>query len=359
MELYIRIISIFLLLICSDRILAQNADSLKTTAINYSAYIDVYYQYDFNRPLKNERPVFLYNYKRNNEIAVNLGLLKASYTNRKVALNIGLMFGDYANYNLAAEPFLYRHIYEANITYNLDSETNVQVGIMPSHIGFETAISKDNWNVSRSLLAENSPYFETGIKFTRKFSPKLSAAVLVLNGWQNIRENNSNKALGSQIEYIFTDKLSVNSSSFLGNEKPDSAKQYRFFHDLYILYKITGKLKTALIFDFGIEQKLKQRQYNNWLGTCFLAQYAINSKINAALRAEYYLDKNNIIIPSINNHGFNATGYAFNFDYILSDNLIWRIENRYLHSKNAVFEKRSVIFSKNNYSILTAFTASF
>ncbi len=35
---------------------------------------------------------------------------------------------------------------------------------MPSHIGFESAVGSDCWNLTRSILAENSPYFESGIK---------------------------------------------------------------------------------------------------------------------------------------------------------------------------------------------------
>jgi hypothetical protein len=40
----------------------------------------------------------------------------------------------------------------------------LDAGIMPSHIGFESAVSADCWTLTRSLLAENSPYYETGIK---------------------------------------------------------------------------------------------------------------------------------------------------------------------------------------------------
>jgi hypothetical protein len=35
---------------------------------------------------------------------------------------------------------------------------------MPSHIGFESVISADCWTLTRSLLAENSPYYETGMR---------------------------------------------------------------------------------------------------------------------------------------------------------------------------------------------------
>lgn len=60
---------------------------------------------------------------------------------------------------------------------------------MPSHIGFESAIGKDCWNLTRSILADNSPYYETGIKlgYTSK-NEKLYLAGMYLNGWQRIQK---------------------------------------------------------------------------------------------------------------------------------------------------------------------------
>ena len=39
-------------------------------------------------------------------------------------------------------------------------------------------------------MAENSPYYETGVRFTYEVGPKLTLTALVLNGWQIVRENN-------------------------------------------------------------------------------------------------------------------------------------------------------------------------
>jgi hypothetical protein len=51
-----------------------------------------------------------------------------------------------------------KNIYEANVGISLNKKNNlwVDAGVMPSHIGFESAISMDNWYLTRSLLAENS-----------------------------------------------------------------------------------------------------------------------------------------------------------------------------------------------------------
>lgn len=64
---------------------------------------------------------------------------------------------------------------------------------MPSHLGFESAVGIDCWNLTRSILAENSPYYETGIKlnYTNK-KQDLYIAFHLLNGWQKIAITNCN-----------------------------------------------------------------------------------------------------------------------------------------------------------------------
>ena len=191
----------------------------------FSGYVDLYYQYDFNTPANNERPSFLYNFKKHNKASVNLALLKVAYQQKKWGANFAVMAGDYTKYNLAAEPAFFRHINEANIGYTFSKKFSVNAGILPSHIGIESAIAKDNWNLSRSILAENTPYYETGIKFNYLPNEKWTLSLLLINGWQNIKDYNSSKAVGTQIQFKPNDKLLINSSTFFGNERPDSVRQ--------------------------------------------------------------------------------------------------------------------------------------
>ena len=167
---------LFFLFGCSAACVAQ-ADLLKK--INFSGYGEMYYSYDFSNPANHEKPGFLYNHKRHNELNVNLLLLKSNYINHDFRANLALMLGNYAQYNLAAEPSWAQFIYEANLGFKISSAQNIWVdaGIMPSHIGFESAVSADCWTLTRSILAENSPYYETGLKisYTSLFSSSLVA----------------------------------------------------------------------------------------------------------------------------------------------------------------------------------------
>lgn len=340
------------LLFCFIRSSAQDTtNNSQTKKFIISGYGDIYYQYDFNNPADKLRPAFLYNFKKHNELNLNLALLKATYTGEKFKANVGIMAGNYAKYNLAAEPAFWRYIYEANVGYNFSEKVSVDAGIFPSHIGCESAIAKDNWNLSRSLLAENSPYYETGIKLNYKPNDKWAFHLLALQGWQNIKDYNSSKAMGTQIVFTPNQKLTFNSSSFIGNERPDSAKQLRFFHNFYFTYHVSDKLKTLVMLDLGTERKVDNSGYNKWMGTALLLQYSFSKKLAAAARGEFYRDKNGVIVSGYLPARFETTGLACNVDYHATKNFVLRAEMRSLHSKEKIFTRNNTPV-QSNFSLL-------
>jgi len=85
----------------------------------FSGYVEGYYNYDFNQPVNNTRPGFLYSHNRHNEFNVNLAFLKGSYNAERVRANLAVAVGSYMNANYAAEPATLKNIYEANAGYNL------------------------------------------------------------------------------------------------------------------------------------------------------------------------------------------------------------------------------------------------
>jgi len=325
----------------------------KKSTLEISGYADIYYQYDFNKPPDKLRPPFLYNFKKHDEINTNLILLKASYDGKKFRANLGVMAGNYAKYNLAAEPEFLRYIYEANIGHKFSEKVSVDAGIFPSHIGCESAIAKDNWNLSRSILAESSPYYETGIKLNFTPSDQWTLSLFALQGWQNIKDYNSSKAFGTQIIFIPNEKMLFNSSSFIGNEKPDTAKQLRLFHNFHFTYHISAKLKTLLMLDLGAERQIDKEGYNKWMGMALLLQYSFAKKFAAAARAEFYRDKHGVIISSYLPGQFETTGLAFNLDFYLTKNLVIRTELRSLHSKHKIYTRNNTPV-QSNFSFLTA-----
>lgn len=339
---------------------ATAQDSLPTAikSISLSGYADLYYQYDNNNPSTGERPLCFFNFRKNDRVSTNLFLLKASFAKKKWKANLALMAGDYATYNLAGEPELLRFINEANIKYSFSEKFSAEAGILPSHIGMESAIAKDNWHLSRSLLAENSPYYETGIKLNYSFSKKLSASVMVLNGWQNIKDNNSSKAIGTQVQFMPSGKWLINSSTFIGNEKPGNAAQLRLFHNFYATYIFNKKCKAAVLVDAGSQRKASKDGWDNWMGAATFFQYAFTAQLSAAVRMEWYKDRAGVIVSAYQPQAFNVSGYSINIDYLIHKNISLRTEAKLLAAGEKIFVANNSLANKSS-SILTALAVFF
>lgn len=337
----------------------------ENNSLTFSGYLETYYAYDFGKPALQNRPSFTYSHNRHNEFTLNLGMLKASYQTNGVRANLALAAGTYMNANLGAEPGVLKNVYEANAGVKISKTANlwIDAGVFASHIGFESAIGKDCWALTRGILADNSPYYESGAKLTYT-SPneKWVMSALLLNGWQRIQRvpGNSTIAIGHQLTYKPNSKITLNSSSFIGNDKPDSVKQMRYFHNFYGIFQLTDALAITTGFDIGFEQKQKgSKQYNTWYTPIMMAKIKLNEKNSLTARLEHYNDKNGVIISTGTPNGFKTWGYSINYDRAISNQALWRIEARGFSSKDKIFEKNGMINSNNNFFITTSLAISF
>ncbi len=351
-----------LLIACDNLLVAQEKES---SPLTISGYAEVYYLQDFNRPLDNKRPSFIYSHNRTNEVSVNLAILKANYATEHVRANLSLGAGSYMTANYSAEPDVLKNVYEVNVGIKISKKHEVWIdaGIMPSHIGFESAVGLDNWTVTRSLIAENSPYFETGAKISYTTpSGEWFLSVLFLNGWQRIQriEGNTTPAFGHQLTYKPNSKITLNSSSFIGSDQPDSTMTMRYFHNLYGQFQVNEKWSLLVAFDVGAEQDaFKSDRYSYWFTPILIAKYTWNEKTSMAVRGEYYQDEKGVIIDTKTPNGFKTFGYSMNVDYAILPNVVWRMELRNLSSKYAIFMKRNDRPSQYNIMAITALAVRF
>lgn len=336
----------------------QSQDSAKVK-VDFSGYIETYYSYDFNKPETKQRQSFLYNHNRHNEFNVNVALLKSSISYENYYAKIAVHTGAYVQDNYSNEDV--KFLNEAYIGAYLDKnqQTSIDVGIFASHIGFETATSSSNLNLTRSILAENSPYFLSGIRFNYKPNDKWTFAGILNNGWQRINKPNRDAlpAFGSQIVYKPSSKSTFNWSAFIGDEPIGTDLRTRYFNNLYWDCQWSGKWHTILGFDYGLQKRISGEEYANWYSPVLIAQYALAKKWQLAYRSEYYQDKENVIIAS--NYGsFKTLGNSINLDFLPNSKVKVRTEARWLHAQEEAF-KTSGGFSKDDFFITTAMSFEF
>lgn len=320
-----------------------------------SSFVDVFYVYDFNQPQGRTRQPFVFNHNRHNAFNLNLGLVKFAVEHSKYRANLALHTGTYANDNYAAEPGLLKNIFEANVGIALNKKNTLwlDAGILPSHIGFESAISTENPTLTRSILAENSPYFLTGAKLSFAPNEQWEIAGLVVNGWQRIQrlQGNSLPSFGTQVSFSPSEKVTLNWSTFIGTDDPDTTRRMRYFSNLYGSFQFGEKFNLTTGFDLGIQQQFKgSAAYNLWWSGIVIAQYKIAKKWQAAIRAEYYQDETGVIIPTGTVNGFQTIGVSFNIDYAPIKHIRCRIEGRWFNSMDNIFETKTSN-SNNNFIV--------
>lgn len=338
------------------------ARAQEAAKIKVNGYLETYYSYDFNQPQGNTRPSFIYSHNRHNEVNLNLGLIKASYDSGKMRANVALMAGTYTNANLAAEAGTLKQIFEANAGIKLSEKENlwIDAGVFASHIGFESAIAKDCWVLTRNISSENTPYYETGAKLTYVTPDgQLTASLLYLNGWQRIQrqEGNSKPAGGVQLTYKPSSKITLNYSNYIGTEGLNAVRVKRIYHNFYAIAQLTDQFGLTAGFDYGTQQKVKgQSSKNEVISPLLIAQYKLNPQWAIAGRAEYYEDRNGIFIATPN--GFKTMGYSLNLDYAPISYALLRLEGKVYSSKDKVFMRADKAVN-HNAAITASFAVSF
>jgi putative OmpL-like beta-barrel porin-2 len=338
---------------------SQDTINSSKVKIDFSGYLETYYVYDFNRPDSDLRQIFFYNHNRHNEFNVNLGLLRSSISYENFYAKITIQAGTYVEDNYVNEDV--KFLNEAYIGSYLDKnqKASIEAGIFASHIGFETATSHSNLNVTRSILAENSPYFLSGVKLNYKPNEKWTFVGILNNGWQRINKPNRNAlpAFGSQIIYKSSVKSTLNWSTFIGDEPIGDNLRTRYFSNIYWDYQWNEKWRTILGFDSGCQKRIVGDGYANWYSPIIIAQYSLAKKWQMAYRSEYYQDKENVIIYA--DYGsFKTFGNSLNLDFLPNSKAKVRAEARWLHADEPAFLRDGNLV-KDNFFMTTTLSFEF
>lgn len=328
--------------------------------LTFSGSTDIFFSYDLNSTFSSEKPSFLVNYRTNREVNLNFGMIKINYEGTSTRANFGLMTGTYIKYNLSTESEFVRNIYEANAGFKICKKSNtwIDAGIMPSHIGHETMLSKDNLLLTKSIVADNTPYYETGVRIShRSKNEKLYLAGMILNGWQRIGRN-SPLGFGMQINYKASEKVELNYSNYFGKM---NVSEIRYYNNMYAKIKISKKWNTILSFDMGIQKLVTNYGVPRmWFSPTIALQYKYNDKINFAGRIEYFGDTAGVIIQLNNFSGLKTVSAALGFDYHFNKYMLWRNEFKFIASNKSIYYRREKPEARaNNYSYTTALVFQF
>ena len=353
--------------------LSTSADSVTKSApdtavtVAFGGFVDSYYAYDFGRPKKIDRP-FTTQAVRHNEFNVNLAYVEAKLSGQRVRGRLALQAGTSVQSNYAGEPTvgtvsgpdLSRFIQEAMAGYAITPALWIDGGIFFSHIGEEGFISRDNLTYTRSLSADFTPYYESGVKLTWQATPKLSALLTVVNGWQNISENNQDKAAGARLDFAPSASTTLSYYDFFGNEAGSGL--LRAFNGVGLKSNLASDFTVQANFDYGTQEK-QAGGHSAWWSSAWIGKLQLNPTVGVSARGEYYHDTDNVIVATSLPGGFKASTASLGLDVspLGGPRVLWRSELRGTWASEPIFPDRSATTgtSTSNGLLVTSLALTF
>jgi hypothetical protein len=323
---------------------AQENDT--TPRITFGAFVDGYYAYDFGRPASHDR-AFTTQAARHDEFNVNLTHVEARYASPTVRGRVALQAGTSVQFNYAGEPDELAGtqpnylplVQEATLGVSVTPELWIDAGIMLSHIGSEGWISIDNPTYTRSLAAEFSPYYETGVRATWQALPTLSAQLNVVNGWQLISENNEDKAVGVRIDWTPVAPLTVSYSNFIGREPAAATgvQDVRVFHDSIARWTPSERALLIGTVDFGTQDEA------DWLAASLVGRWWMTPTVGINGRIERFDDADGVVSATgiTGAPGLVTNGASLGID-VQRGPAVWRTEIKtFFGADEAIFPDRN------------------
>lgn len=319
--------------------------------LTFGAFVDSYYAWDFGRPDGHQRALVT-QAARHDEFAINLAHVEARYQSPRARGRLALQAGTSVQVNYAAEPDsiggssnVLPHLQEAWAGVAVTPQIWVDAGIFLSHIGSESWISADNPTYTRSLPSELAPYYEAGVRATWSATPTLTAQLSVLNGWQNLSENNGSKAAGLRLDWTATPALTLSYSNFVGRERhaTDEDQGLRVLNDVSARWA-RGPGTVVATVDVGTQEG------DTWYTASLLGRWWVTPTVGINGRVERYDDREGVIVP------LRTSGASVGVD-VARGPALWRTELRtFFGSPDAVFPDRGSDdgLSKTNTALVTS-----
>jgi hypothetical protein len=210
------------------------------TILTGVAYLDAYYNYDFNRSLDNTHTISS-TIGRHNEFTMNLASLGIETNYKNIIGRIWLQYGQMASIVQDLDGSVGRgrntsinnlkNIREAAAGYHFNKwyGINVEMGIFMSYIGLESYVTQENWCYQRSMVCDFTPFYFSGARLQIFPSRKFKTELWLLNGWQTYNSWNKSIGIGNSNYWRPNENLQIVGNFYWGRDSRSPIT--RFHHD--------------------------------------------------------------------------------------------------------------------------------
>ncbi len=271
-----------------------------------SGFVDMYYGYNFNTP---KTPcvtvggVAVFSCLRNFDVAHNsfsLNLTELAFEKKPTdasrgGFRIDLNYGPTAAMVHGSEPggtTIFQNIQQAYISYLAPTGKGLQLdlGKFVTMMGNEVIETKDNWNYSRALLFTLAiPYYHMGARVTYSPNDKVTLQGHLVNGWNNVVDNNTGKSIGGSITLKPTGALTIVENYMGGPEQNNTNTGWRQMSDTVVTYTANKQVSLAANYDHGQDKVAGSTVM--WHGVAGYLKYQPNPWFAFSPRVEWFDDR--------------------------------------------------------------------
>lgn len=224
--------------------------------------------------------------------------------------------------------------------FKLGSGLKVDLGKFNTEVGSEVTEGVDDagWNYSHSFTAVYSaPGSHTGMKLHYDFNDKFAVAACVINGWDNMQDNNNSKSYLLHADIRPIKDVTLHLMYLGGPEKTNNTKDNRALIDA-ILTATADKFSVKLEYVAGTEAKGNINGSDaKWSGINLQTRYAFSEHYALNLRIDQFTDTDGF------RTGVKQTlrDVTITPEFTLSKNMVARVELRRDMSDKYVFDKKN------------------
>lgn len=305
--------------------------------IKFSGLIDGYYSFNANHPAS--RANNLRNFEvEANQFSLNMTKLSLSHDADPVGFQLDLGYGkawEIFHATDTAGSFI-QYVPQAYVTLKPKNAGGLAIdfGKFYTSAGAELTENNLTWSYGRGYLYTNGPYYHYGMRVSKPLSETFTVGVQLVNGWNNVRDNNSGKTLGFTTAWTPNKKFSWFNTYYTGPEKTDDNKGFRNFYDTVINLNPSDKTSFYINFDYGHESKVDDGKAN-WIALGLSGRQQLTDATALAVRYEHYYDRDGFITGQAQKlNSFTVTG-----EYKWIEGLLARLEYRRDWSDQPFFDR--------------------
>ena len=201
-----------------------------------------------------------------------------------------------------------------------------------------------NDNATRSFqFGYAEPVTHTGLKATYGFSDVVSALVMVTNGWDVVKDNNSSKTLGAGLTVTPGPAATFSVAYLYGPEQAGNDSAERGLFNVIATLKPSDTITVGFNLDWGTEQGLGAGGGSaSWWGTTGYLRLGVTPTFALAFRGEYFDDQDGVRTGTIQ----RLKEVTLTPELKLNPHLVFRADLRVDFSDEPVFEDSNGAFTK-------------